>query len=223
MDIIDWGRIKYPIHTMRPSELVCDRFRDLKTHRAMFMTGSPSINGIPPGYDTDDFILRYIIYLDSPGTPADDILDPNERKAWALKTLGVKEMTPELMRIGTEYDRAFVIKRAMFLRLQYSPYYRMLKQLEAELTAIETSQIPDDEREAKSRQDRMKVLVSNIQESMHQILRTDHSKNVEEALMALVTNENMGIRPEEIALEYSKGNDPLEGVSILIDSQLDNL
>jgi hypothetical protein len=41
--------------------------------------------------------------------------------------------------------------------------------------------------------------------------------------MALVTNENMGIRPEEIAMEYSKGNDPLEGVSVLVDSQIDNL
>jgi hypothetical protein len=95
--------------------------------------------------------------------------------------------------------------------------------LEAELVALEESEIPSDEREAKSRQDRMKGLMNNIVEVKNQLFRGDTSKLIEETLMALVVNENLGLRPEEIAAQLAKGIDPLADVSILADPELDNL
>jgi hypothetical protein len=223
MEIIDWSRIKYRIDGIPVTDPVCDRFPDLKAHRGQFMGYDIKLPGIPEGYDPCDFLLRYLILTDAPGSPAEHIPDPAEKKAWVLKQLGVKSVGTEILAIATHKNLQFRIRRVLFLRLQYNEFYRFLKQLEAELTSLEESEIPSDEREAKSRQDRMKGLMNNMVEVKNQLFRGDTSKVIEETLMALVVNENLGLRPEEIAAQLAKGIDPLEGVSILANPELDNL
>lgn len=223
MEIIDWSRIKYRIDGIPPTVAVIDRFPDLSAHRSQFMGYPIEIDGLPDGYDPCDFVLRYLILTDAPGTPADNIPDPAEKKAWALKQLGVKSVSTGMLGVATHKSPMFRIRRVLFLRLQYNEFYRVLKQLEAELVALEESEIPSDEREAKSRQDRMKGLMNNIVEVKNQLFRGDTSKLIEETLMALVVNENLGLRPEEIAAQLAKGIDPLAEVSILADPELDNL
>jgi len=189
-ELVDWSGMKYRIENIPPGEMVVDRFRDLQQNSSSFMDGAygKRPEGIPDVYDVDDWILRYILLMDSPGTPAELMPDMMERKVWALKTLGVTNPSDEIKDIVFFRDKIFNVRRVLFLRLQYNGYYRLAKQLEAELYSLEVSGNKKDaegnvvqmtEQESATRQTRMKTLMANIDECNSKLLRGDSNKDME--------------------------------------------
>jgi hypothetical protein len=222
-EIVDWSRIKYRIDNLPSDKLVVDQFRDLNAHREQFMSdiyeGRPE--GIPEDYDVNDWILRYLILLDSPGTPADDILDLVERKAWVLRKLGVSKPTDTILGMASFTDKRFMARRVLFLRLQNDVTWMVLKATEAKLSEHLAKETPTDEREALVHSQNTKLMMQTINDCKAEFLKHDSNKAMEEGLMALVVNDNLGIRPEEYARVLAKGNEIFPHISIFSDGRID--
>jgi len=224
-DIVDWSRMKYRIEELPPSKKVVDvqNFHDLRTHRESFSIGEypKKVDGIPEEYEVNDWILRYLILMDAPGSPAELIMDVKERKAWVLKTLGVKTPTPAILDIVTHKDTRFAVRRALILQHPDDGYDSVLKQAESEVSTHEEAAAPEKESEYKERMDRMKGLMVVIRDCKMELLRGDTSKDMEEVLLSLIVNDNLGIRPEEYGRVLAEGKELFPHVSIFTDERID--
>lgn len=80
-----YKKIKYPIHKLKKGESALDLL-DLATVKEHFaQTEREQIEGLDP-----EFVIRYIILMNSPGSPAFMHDHIGKRKTWVLKELGIE-------------------------------------------------------------------------------------------------------------------------------------
>lgn len=197
----EYARMKFNISVIPRNQRCIDHFPELKKFEEVFMAKDKV--GDP------DLVLRYIILLYSPHSPAESIPDLKKRKIWALKdVLKVEEPFSQSLKDMVQWkDEVINRKAVIFMWIVGGARYLMYKQAAEEIMAITTTEIKYDGAdldEQKKNADIQKVKRENLtkaaaelENSQDLFLRGEKSVELEKALAEFVLSESLQIRPEE--------------------------
>lgn len=202
----DFADFKYPIHLLKPGESVFD-LADLKPLKEIFSK--------PDGMGLDDpeFVMKYIILMYTPGSPAISKLPHlGKRKTWVLDQLGV---TPDESNRYPDHINYLALNRCptvvrkitTFLTLQGSNNFAIMRHAHEELHTL--LGMPEFSTETKL--DKIELTIEGatkrrklIEETREQyesakarLLENDKSRIIEEDVDIFMAQTLLGIRHEE--------------------------
>lgn len=194
--ILDYSSTAYQIEGVPLNKKCIERFSDLMTQAHIF-----DADDAPDGIDNDK-VLRYLIYMFSPGTPLiTAIPDIDNRKRYVLGKLELNDQSAYASMC--DMTEPWIIERFIaFTRLLQSEDYSimasaevMMSKISKELLAVESSKAGDY---GKYREDLEKWRLTLVQ-ARERILKEESSIRAQRAVTFSVKAQNMGISPEEVA------------------------
>jgi hypothetical protein len=194
-----YSAFKYPIHTLRDGESAILAYRDLAQAATVF----GSKEGMHPDLDPD-FVMRYIILMYTPGTPAyDQHKDIGKRKTWVMSELNV--MCREDGTYPPQYNELLTLsspgvrkKVATFLRLQHPTDWAIMCEAEERLYALIESESPKELNQAVTRGKLIEDARKRLEEATERIAKYDASLALEITIHEFRAQLGLGIRIEEI-------------------------
>jgi hypothetical protein len=205
-------KLKYRLDEVPEGESVIMHFDDLRKHANAF-----TFQGDMPPDLSPEFVMRYIILMYSPGTPAQEIPELNKRKAWVLSQLNVRpdkdKKLPESINglLGNRYQNA-VEKIVLFLRINRNMDWAILvaaEQKQSDLL-VQMFTAKEDVADERTLQQAIKMNRELYDEQMVKFLDGEKSKELSEAVNQYLSEENLGIDPETYIKHYTETGKPFD-------------
>jgi hypothetical protein len=211
---MEYTRLKYRIDQVGEGESVIMRFDDLRKYAPIFAHQGDMPTGLDP-----EFVMRYIILMYSPGTPAVEIPELNKRKAWVLGQLNVRpdanKNLPDYVNglLGNRY-RSVVEKIVLFLRINRNMDWAILVAAEQKQSDLIAQMFApkDDVREEKTLQEAIQLNKTLYEQHLEKFLDGEKSKELSEGVTQYLAEENLGIDPESYIKDYTEKGYVFKGV-----------
>jgi hypothetical protein len=217
-DESEFKKMRYNIRKFSEEKEVIYEFPDLLSFQSVFLKDDI-------GELDSDFVLRYLIYLFDPESPAKSIPDLKRRKAYVMTLLGRKleDLTSQEQEMMQWKNRG-VNKRAIcFLLLVGGEHYLVWKREEEKLMQIterpiqlDADDINDKKKAAETEKiyaDLIKSCLSQMSDARNKFLQEEKDKMLQEELTSFTLFDSLGIRPEEYIREYEKNGDVFPNVT----------
>lgn len=193
---------KYPIHKLEDGESAIMRWPDLAACASIFADDSD----LPPGLDPE-FLMRYLILLYTPGSPAiDQHHHLGKRKTWVLSQLGVEpdkktqEYEPHINNMILMRSGGVRKKMVTFLRLQHPTDWSIMCHAEQDLFELLERPMPAEPDDAAKQRKLIEDTRKQLIQAQERILEHVKIAGIENAVQSFRAQANLGIRMEEIVM-----------------------
>jgi hypothetical protein len=197
---LDFSRIAYPIEGIREDERVIETFPDLMSQAHIF----DREDDLPAGVNNDK-VMRYLIYMFSPGTPVKpEFPDIQKRKQFVLKKLELTANEEETTADGYGemclMRQMWIIERFLaFTRIQCSVDYTLGATYESRMYAMQKALLTasvDKSTDDTNYQKGLEGYRKGLEEIVERIMMDEKSVVAQKAVMFSIKSESLGIDPE---------------------------
>lgn len=198
--------MKYRIDHIPDTEKVISHFEDLMLLAHIF----DNETDLPEGVSADK-VLRYLIYMYSPGTPVrNELTDLEKRKQYCLLKINVLNSEEEDVVDGygemCAMKDAWIIERFMaFTGLQKSVDYGLLFTLEERSAKIQKYLLTagiDKATDDKNLMDGLDRVITKLKETLDRITEGETSIALQREIMFSIQKKRLGIAPEDSSREF---------------------